>query len=906
MAFAAGTRLGPYEIVAALGAGGMGEVYRARDTRLGREVAIKVLPQHLSTHPEIRARFEREAKTISSLNHPNICVLHDVGREGETDFLVMELVDGETLAARLARGPLTVPETLRIGVQISEALERAHRAGVIHRDLKPGNIMLTRTGAKLMDFGLARATGLAPAGFATSGGLTQSPTVAAPLTSEGSIVGTFQYMAPEILEAKEADARSDLWALGCVLYEMTTGTAAFAGESQASLIAAIMDREPRAMSDLQPVTPPALERVVRRCLAKTPAERLQNAGDVAFVLQLIADGLALQPGKTAPGAEGGAVAPRASTARRVATVLLALAAAVVAFWIGRATVRPGGEALRVTALSHGNRDGEPAVSPNGRLVAFSAIRPGGGGIWLMDVVTRSETRLTTGDDNQPRFSPDGATIFFTHHDGDRYFVWRVPSIGGAPRAVIEDASDPDCSPDGTRLAYVSNVADSGRVTLRLMTARVDGSDPHQLWSAGAFIISSPRWSPDGRQIAVSRAGAQNVPNAIVLLDPANGRSRVFASPHQASLSTTCWDGSGHGLLVAEGENVVAIQVGGTGQLMRLDTHSGAFRPLGWLPAMPLTIDLLGDGRLVMSSLEYRQNLREVPIGARSIDEGRWLTQGLATDRQPVYSPDGQWVMFSSNRGGTLDLWEVSTASGELRRVTDDPASDWDPVYTKDGSSIYWSSDRTHAFEIWTARRDGSAPRQISHDSLDAENPTPTPDGKWIFYSSANAAKSGLWRIGSDGSGGELLLPGTTLIPERSPDGRYVSVITGQGTMTPILTVFDVERRQELPHPAELRVTPYGAATTGRSRWLPDGSAIVYLGLDMNGHYMLLKRPLEAWRSGAGHTDTLVAASTEIPESFGVSPDGRMITASVLEFLSGLTVAERVRGIVPPRPSGAGR
>ena len=270
-----GTKLGPYEVLAPLGAGGMGEVYRARDTRLERSVAVKVLPPHLSSNPEIRLRFEREARTVSSLNHPHICSLYDVGHQDGIDYLVMELVDGETLAHRLERGSLPPADVLQYGIEISDALDRAHQSGIVHRDLKPGNIMLTKSGAKLMDFGLARATGLAdPKGRSglTMEQLTQSPTVAAPLTAEGTILGTFQYMAPEQLEGKESDARSDLWALGCVLYEMASGKRAFAGRSQASLIAAILEHEPTPISELRPMMPAALDRVVRACLAKDPEE----------------------------------------------------------------------------------------------------------------------------------------------------------------------------------------------------------------------------------------------------------------------------------------------------------------------------------------------------------------------------------------------------------------------------------------------------------------------------------------------------------------------------------------------------------------------------------------------------------------------------------------------------------
>src|SRR6186713_2347251 len=289
MTLTSGTKLGPYEILSPLGAGGMGEVYRARDTRLGRDVAIKVLPQHLSSNPEVRSRFEREAKTVSSLNHPGICTLFDVGRDGDTDYLVMELIEGETLAHRLEKGAMPAADVLRIGAQIADALERAHRAGVVHRDLKPGNIMLTRSGAKLMDFGLARATGVV-GGSGSGSALTHSPTVAQPLTAEGTIIGTFQYMAPEQLEGKETDTRSDIWALGCVLYEMATGTRAFEGKSQASLIATIMHTDPRPLRELAPATPESLDRLIRECLAKDPEERRQSAGDVRRELNRIARG----------------------------------------------------------------------------------------------------------------------------------------------------------------------------------------------------------------------------------------------------------------------------------------------------------------------------------------------------------------------------------------------------------------------------------------------------------------------------------------------------------------------------------------------------------------------------------------------------------------------------------------
>jgi pimeloyl-ACP methyl ester carboxylesterase len=282
-----GTRLGPYEVLAPVGSGGMGEVYRARDTRLGRDVAVKVLTSLMSENSEARARFEREARVVSALNHPHICVVHDLGREAGIDYLVMELIDGESLAQRIARGPLPIADVLRIGAEIADALDRAHRAGVVHRDLKPGNVMLSKSGAKLMDFGLARESRLRGVmrGSGFEGAMSESPTIAAPLTAEGTFVGTSLYMAPEQLEGHDADARGDLWALGCVLYEMATGRRAYDGSTSASLISAIMKDEPRPIAELAPLTPPSLDRVIRACLVKDPEQRWQNAHDVALALR---------------------------------------------------------------------------------------------------------------------------------------------------------------------------------------------------------------------------------------------------------------------------------------------------------------------------------------------------------------------------------------------------------------------------------------------------------------------------------------------------------------------------------------------------------------------------------------------------------------------------------------------
>ncbi len=413
MALTSGTKLGPYEVLAPIGAGGMGEVYKGRDTRLERTVAIKVLPAHLTSNPEVKQRFEREARAVSSLNHPHICALYDIGQQDGTDFLVMEYLEGETLAECLKRGPLPANQTLRCTVQVADALDKAHRQGVTHRDLKPANIMLTKSGAKLLDFGLAKLrTDPAPLGE----GLTDVTAEPRKLTVEGTIVGTFQYMAPEQLEGKEADARSDIFAFGGVLYEMVTGKPAFAGNSNASLIAAILHSEPPPLNQLQPMTPPALERVVRTCLAKDPEERWQTAHDVKLQLQWIAEGGASSQ------VEAGVPVPAVSRGRNrelVAWGVAALLAVALVAVLLVASRRALPEALTARfsvsppeMATFANND-HIALSPDGRRMAFTARADGTRMLWLRPLDSFAAQPLTgTEGAFYPFWSPDSRSIAF--------------------------------------------------------------------------------------------------------------------------------------------------------------------------------------------------------------------------------------------------------------------------------------------------------------------------------------------------------------------------------------------------------------------------------------------------------------------------------------------------------------
>ncbi len=492
-----GTRLGPYEIVSRIGAGGMGEVWRARDTRLDRQVAIKVLPVALAQNEQFRARFEREAKTISQLNHPNICTLHDIGYENGTSYLVMESLEGESLADRLARGPLPLTEVLRYGAQVAAALDRAHRAGIVHRDLKPGNVVITKSGAKLLDFGLAKSSA-SPITVSIDGATEHRP-----LTQEGTILGTFQYMAPEQLEGQEADPRTDIFAFGALLYEMTTGRRAFEGKTKTSLIASIVDRDPIPVSQLQALTPPALEHTIAKCLSKDPDDRWQSAHDVAEQLTWIGEA----------GSQAGVATPIIRRRRRSRAILLASVAALIgaaiAIAAGYAFITARQTPLRFTIsmpealrLAGPESGGGVAVAPNGRSIIFVG----------QDATSTKRLYWRSLDSFDPKPIPftEGATYPFWSPDGQAIAFFsdgKVKRVGllGSPSAVIGDAPDArggSWSKDGT-IIYAATTSSA------LTAIGASGGAPHPATQMmpGDGTHRFPSFFPDGDHFVYFKQGA---------------------------------------------------------------------------------------------------------------------------------------------------------------------------------------------------------------------------------------------------------------------------------------------------------------------------------------------------------------------------------------------------------------
>jgi serine/threonine protein kinase/Tol biopolymer transport system component len=786
MTLTSGTRFGPYEILAPLGAGGMGEVYRARDTRLDRTVAIKILPPHLSEDPILRQRFEREARAISSLNHPHICLLYDVGKQDGTQFLVMECVEGETLAKRLEKGPLPLDLVLKYGVEIADALDKAHHSGVMHRDLKPSNIMLTASGAKLLDFGLAKLNAeVAP----SADTLTEMTTGDRKLTEKGTILGTFQYMAPEQLEGKEADARTDIFAFGAVLYEMATGNPAFIGKSKASLIAAILERDPPPISSLQPMTPPALNHLVKRCLAKDPDERWQTARDLMHELKWIAGGDA----QAALRAEGIARSNRYSRAGWILVGVLSLTVLALSTVL-RQRVSPSPTPVQFLVLppenSYINAAAGAAVSPDGRQLAFVASdSTGRDALWVRSLDSLTARSLAGTDGAAlPFWSPDSRWVgFFAHstlkkiditggppisirgvlagnggtwnRDGAIVFgtgatrlLYRVPAAGGEVVPLIKQAEavaggrhGPHFLSDGNHYLYDAHQAGPGRAvyvasldseTGKLLVqggARPAYQQGYLLYLRGTTLVAQPF---DEKRLEI-------IESAFTLAEAVQS-----FSVSQSGGVLAYWTGAG----------------ANEQQVVWLDRKGNRIGSLGE-PVRQTDIRISPDGTKVAAEI-YDQEVSGIDSDIWLYDVLRGvktrLTSGPGTARMPCWSPDGKHIVFSSDRKGNFSLYEKAIdGAGDEELVLEAETANYCESWSPDGKFLLYRTvpaDNSARREVWTLPLFGdrkSVPYlQTKFDEHWAEF---SPDGKWIVYTSNESGKDEVYVRPFPASGGKLLV-----------------------------------------------------------------------------------------------------------------------------------------------------
>jgi len=766
MGLSAGTQLGPYEVLGPLGSGGMGEVYRARDTRLGRQVAVKILPDAVSQDPRRVALFETETRSLAALSHPNVLAIHDVGRVDGRLYAVTELLDGETLRSRMADETVSWRKAAEVAAAIADGLASAHAAGIVHRDLKPENVFLTTDGRlKILDFGLA--TYAEPA-------LDDAVTLTSPSggTLSGDVVGTLSYMAPEQLRGRRVDGRTDIFALGCVLYEMLAERRPFTGATPADTLAAILHHDPEPFAPGAPGIPPGLQTIVFRCLEKRPEDRYDTAHDLAIALR----GISAEQAAVRSGESPRPARPRRGT-RLVALGIgsvAALASLLLVVKLPRTSGAGPAEVLRPNPprqiTSTPGWDADPALSPDGTLIAYGSNAAGTIDIWLVDVQGGEPLRLTSGlgEVSKPAWFPDGRSVAFVRNVGGRKSVWKVPRLGGSPIPVVEDADMPAISPDGKSIAFVR----VGTLGPRIWTASLDRPvDAKQLTADadGLWDHIDPAWSPDGATICYSDF------RHLWLIDVASGKARqltlgdvtdrepvwsasgdfIYSSSHRdnadvvhrvsvpAGTVTRYSTGPGperHPAVSRDGRLLVYSAASSNRNILVLDRRAGSTFRFGSarrdeMPAMA------PDGSAVafVSDRMGKFDLWYQPMagGKPSPEPPRRLTDfasGLAT---PAFSPDGRWVACFRVVKGERDIWLIPVSGGPAVRLTEHTGRNVHPVFSPDGSRLAFVSSRAGPEHVWIMPMDGVTPSgepwQLTEGEAEDQTPTFSPSGEAVAF-----------------------------------------------------------------------------------------------------------------------------------------------------------------------------
>jgi serine/threonine protein kinase len=774
-----GNTLSHYKIIEKIGQGGQGEVYLAEDSRLDRKVALKILPQHLSERAELRERFEREARAVSSLNHPHICTLHDIGEQDGIHYLVMEHLVGETLEARLAKGPLPLEQTLEYAIQIADALDKAHRQGVVHRDLKPGNIMLVKSGAKLLDFGLAKLQAAE-----TPTNLSALPTEQANLTAEGTILGTLQYMAPEQLEAKEADSRTDIFAFGAVVYEMATGKKAFEGKSQASLIAAIIGQDPRPMAELQPMTPSTLDWVVKRCLQKGPDERVQSAGDLVAELRWVIE-VGTQLG-TSP-----APAPPVLWKRAIPWSITAVVTGVLI--LGLLYFRTGTEISQIVLSSvlppgqtvFDSNAGPMALSPDGQLLAFVARTPEEKRMLWVRPLDSESAQLLPGTENAfaPFWSPDSNSLGFFANDT----LKTIDASGGTVETLVSSV-DSVYGPTGTwnqeGIILFGNIPDTGIHRVRSSggtttpVTTIDGS-------LGEVLHGWPFFLPDGNHfLYLARTRSSDQPDQIYLssLDGKEptpllsvNSNAIYAAPgfllfwRDGALRAQRFNTDGlqvigesfpvapdvrfnahsrSGLFSVSQNGILAYQSGGqTGlsQLVWFDRAGNQLDPVG-SPGNYFSPRLSNNGRQVAVDESDLQNNGDIWLYELSRSAPSRFTFDPGDDSGPVWSPDDSRIVFFSSRTNPMgELYQKTVGTTDnAEALFSGEFSTFPTDWSSDGRFVAFQHELPGNYDIWVFSVQDQEATPFMETRFNESHGQFSPDGKWMVYVSEESGQSEIY------------------------------------------------------------------------------------------------------------------------------------------------------------------
>ncbi len=865
MRFASGTRLGPYEINTQIGAGGMGEVWKARDTRLDRNVAIKVLPDTLVDNPKLRARFDREARTISQLNHPNICSIYDVGHESGVDYLVMELLDGETLAARVGRGALPLTDVVRIGAQIGDALAAAHRAGIIHRDLKPGNIMLTKSGAKLLDFGLAKSA-------EPISGDTNDPLAATaqmdPLTVKGSVIGTLPYMSPEQLQGQTLDHRSDIFSFGIILYEMATGIRPFPGHSSTELFTAILTMEPAPIDSLLPAAPPALVQTIFTALRKDPEQRWQTAHDLTRQLLWIGD--SVNTGSRSPVQQ-----PRRAVAPAIAILLAAGLASLATFATLRYVARGGGseaaQSLRLQFAPPAGisiprvREMSPFVlSPDGRTLCFMGTDRTGNPLLLLRDLHSSEVKTIEGaiGASAPFWSSDGEWIGYSALGK----LWKIKVSGGGPEAICELSSNSvNASWVGSTILFGSNL--SGVKEIQRVSA--SGGVPEKVTTIGEgeWRHTWPRLLADGEHFIFQSFAQKSINRELILASLKSPKRTVLLRNVSFALPV-----GGQRLLYVREGTLMSEGFDPAGGKMTGDSKALASEVSYFYPTAGAAFTASSNGTIL-----YRTSTQSgrIVVRDRTGTEIRTLDESATTVGSLGLSRDGKKVAAAvvTINNGFSDLWIYDIARSVRERFTSDAGVEAYPVWAHDGRSIVYSN-----------KQGGTVPYLVRRSLSNAQQEELLPPGSFqiassfspdglLYYSANPRGQFDIFRMNLDTKTPELFL-GTSGFdgePEISFDGKWMAFVSWSQTSE--IYLYDLSGKES----DRIRVSANG----GREpRWRSDGRELFFVAGEGAGSGRSVMSATQ--RQPGNWADPVITELFNVPNdivSFAVLPDGKSFVIS---------------------------